>query len=250
VWELLNRVSKKSIVILQNTYKEEKMDNRTDDRNGRSNFLTRMFEIPAWLLLLIAIVAILASVLRITIPAFLWVLIVIVLIVIGWLSKSRTPIPGSKRELSDPDAPEYKTTLWNVPADVTSSLLKIDDRDGLRALDKDGVGVVLSVAGNLVFNDNDKLVTSFSSPISLTFNYTADDEQRRLERQEALRRDGTIAPNEEVQLMPVYLYSPTDKPAINIWKPFQNFRIDKVNRTITIELLVWGDQPYGPGTKP
>lgn len=224
------------------------MDNRTNDRNGKSNFLTRMFEIPSWLLLLIAIVAILASVLRITIPAFLWVLIVLVLIVIGWLRKREGPIPGSQRELSDPDAPDYKTTLWNVPADVTSTLLKIDNRDALRGLDKDGFEVVLSVVGNLVFDDNDN--NFFPSPITLTFNYTADDEQRRLERQEALRRDGKIKANEEVQIIPVYLYSHTEEPVIRIWKPFQNFRIDKVNRTITIELLVWGDQPYGPGTKP
>lgn len=227
------------------------MDNRTNDRNGKSNFLTRMFEIPAWLLLLIAIAAILASVLRITIPAFLWVLIVLVLILIGWLRKGAGPILGNKRELSDPDAPEYTITLGNVADDITTSLLKIDDRDASRNLDKDGIGEVLFIAGNLVFNDNtNALVTSFSSPISLTVNYTDQDEQRRLERQQALRKEGKLAENEEVQLIPVYLYSHTEQPEINIWKPFQNFSIDKVNKTMTIEFLFWGDQQVGGGTKP
>jgi hypothetical protein len=118
-------------------------------------------------------------------------------------------------------------------------------------LDKDGVGEVLFIAGNLVFYDNkNELVTSFPSPISLTVNYTDEDEQRRIERQKALRREGKLAENEEVQLIPVYLYSYTEKPEMNIWKPFQNFSIDKINKTMTIEFLFWGDQQVGGGTKP
>ena len=221
------------------------MDNGINDRNGQRKFLSGVFEIPGWLLLLIAIVAILAAVLRITVPAYLWVLIILVLVLVGWFSRGGSPTTGPTRRISDPDAPGYTITLGNVPDRVASNLLKIDDRTASQNLDKDGVGEVLFISGNLVFNDttnNNTLVTSFPSPIRVTINYTDADEQRRLERQNAL--------GEEVRLIPVYLYSPVGKQDINIWKPFQNFRIDQASKTMTVEVLFWGDQQVGGGTKP
>jgi len=230
---------------------EEKMDSKKSDGNARENFLTWKLEIPTWLLTVI-VIALSAAIAQTSISPFILIVIVIAFIVIGVLQTWRRPVSKQNEIiLSDEDAPEYKITLSNVPENVTPALLKIDDREKLRYLDKDGVGEIISIAGNLVFYDNNnKLVTSFPSVISLTFNYTDDDEQKLMERKKALIREGIIAENEDVKLIPVYLYSYTEKPEINIWKPFQNFSIDKVNRTMTIEFLFWGDQPIGPSTKP
>jgi hypothetical protein len=236
------------------------MDNRRNDRNRKSNFLTGMFEIPAWLLLLIAVVAILATVLRITLPAFLWILVVLVLIVIGWIRAQPNPTSGRTVELSDEDAPQYKLRFSGLPENVNPRILKIEDREKLKNLQKDKeVGEVLSVAADFAFYDNnDRLVSSFATPVKLTLNYTDQDKRGLNERTQKLRREGRLAENEEAILIPVYLYSPVFKTQQNgketreneIWMPFQKFTRDDVNQTLTVEFMFWGDQQGGFGTQP
>jgi hypothetical protein len=51
-------------------------------------------------------------------------------------------------------------------------------------------------------------------------------------------------------IVPIYLYTPEFDTNIHIWKPFQNFTIDKANNEMTIEFLYWGDQQAGGGTRP
>lgn len=231
------------------------MDNRTNSRNGGRNLLTGRFEIPAWLLLLIAIIAILASVLRITIPAFVWVLIAILLLVIGWLGSQTNP-PGRTVEIYDPDAREYKLRFSNLPENVNPRTLRIPDRESLKGLPKDKeVGEILSIAADIAFYDNnDRLVSRFAEPVTLTFNYT-DEDQRRLDAR--AQRLG-----EKVAMIPVYLYSPVFKTqqqgagAIEetgenqIWLPFQKYSRNEDNQTLTVEFRFWGDGQIGPGTNP
>jgi hypothetical protein len=181
------------------------------------------------------------------------ILIAIALVAIGLLPFQKSTSTGNKMELSDPDSPDYKIILSNIPKGVSPKLLKIEDRESLREYNKDGVGEILSIAGNLVFYDDnikDKLVTSFASPVRLTFNYTEEDKKNLAARKAALIKQGFLRETEDVELIPAYLYSYADGPINNIWKPFQNFRIDKANQTMTIEFLFWGDQPIGPSTKP
>ncbi|HLO16804.1 MAG TPA: hypothetical protein VK206_18365, partial [Anaerolineales bacterium] len=193
-------------------------------------------------------------VLKITIPVLLLIAIALVLILIGFLSGRKSLPPGKVIKLSD--SPGYEITLSNVPENVTPRLLKIDNDKELRDYEKDGTKEIVFIAGNLVFSDanGDTLVTSFNSPVRLTFSYTAEAEQRFIDYRNTLVERGVVASKDEVKLIPIYLYTHTyedkERPELHIWKPFQNFLVDEANRTMTIEFLFWGDQQVGGGTRP
>jgi hypothetical protein len=219
---------------------EENMDNRTSNRNAQGNFLTRRLGIPAWLLILFVVVTVLIVALRITVPSFLWVVIALLLLLIGWLSGQGGSTPGSSKELSDPDEPNYQIRVSNYPDYANPTLLRIEDRTGLLDLNREAeIGLVTSVAGDLVF-----AVNRFDSPVRLVMNYTAEDEQKLRERREKL--------GGKVELVPIYLHSPTtDEGSVNrIWRPFQDFTLDTEKRQATIQVSSWGDSPTGWGTKP
>ena len=232
---------------------EEKMDNKKSDGNTRENFLNWKLEIPAWLLSVI-VIALSAAVAQTSLSPFILIVIVIAFIVIGMLQTWRRPVSKQNEIiLSDEDAPEYKITLSNIPDNVMPKLLKIENRQELiDKYDKDGIGNILSIAGNLVFydknNEQGELITSFPSEVSLTLNFTEEDENSFIQRKQTLIKMGS---NEVAKLMPVYLYEyPIDEPQIRIWKPFQNYSIDFTNRILTIKFQFWGDQNIGVGTKP
>jgi hypothetical protein len=219
---------------------EESMENRTNNRNTQGNWLTRGLTIPAWLLLLIALLAILASVLRIQIPDFIWVLVALLLLLMGWLPKRDGG--GTSKELSDPAASDYRIRVSNYPRYANPTLLTIADRGQLRDLNKDPqIGAVTSVAGDLVF-----AVNRFDSPVELVMNYTAEDERRLNERKELL------APK-DVDLVPIYLHTPTTEEGEatdRIWRPFEEFTLDPERKQAKITVSSWGDSPTGWGTRP
>jgi hypothetical protein len=215
------------------------MDNRTRNRNDQGNFLTRRLAIPAWLLLLLVVVTVLIAVLRITVPSFLWVLIALLLLLVGWLSGQGGSSPGSPKELSDPDARDYRIRVSNYPNYANPTLLRIEDRNRLLDLNREPeLGIVTSVAGDLVF-----AVNRFDPPVNLVMNYTAEDEQKLQERRKRL--------GSPVELVPIYLHSPTtEEGGVAIWRPFQDFTIDAERREATIRVSSWGDSPTGWGTRP
>ena len=172
---------------------------------------------------------------------------------------------------------DYTITLTNVPGDVAPYLLPIsaDEESQLRDAPKDGVGCVVSIAGNLVFYDNNnKLFTSFPDPVTLELHYTDNDEQfrtifnKKVESTNIMTESligsqyddklvncaGNLKANgvDKIELVPIYLYTPMidGYSGIHIWKPFQNFSINEVDKTMTIEFLYWGDQQVGGGTRP
>jgi hypothetical protein len=229
---------------------EEKMDSKKSDGNARENFLTWKLEIPTWLLTVI-VIALTAAVAQTRMSPFILIAIVIAFIVIGVLQTWRRPVSKQNEIiLSDEDAPDHKITLSSIPPDVTPTLLKIEDRERSKNYDKDGVGEILFIAGDLVFYKNGKEVNNFSSPIKLTYNYTEKDEAKLMARANSLLERKEVTSIEEVKFIPVYLYSNTQKPELKTWKPFQNYSIDYVNRTVTIEFMFWGDQQAGGGTRP
>ena len=215
------------------------MNNRINNRDTQRNFLTRGLTIPTWLLLLIAILAILAYVLRIAIPDFVWVLVVLLLVLMGWFSGRGN---GSSKELSDPAAPGYRIRVSNFPRYANPTLLTIADRGQLQVLNKDPqIGVVISVAGDLVF-----AVNRFDSPVELVMKYTDDDERQLKERQQSL------AP-QNVELIPIYLHTPTTDEGGSrdrIWRPFEDFTLDTERKEARIRVSSWGDSPTGWGSKP
>lgn len=226
------------------------MNRNSKDRGTLDNLLTRRLQIPAWLVTIIAIVLGSAAIFErseISNGRLLIILALLLLILgaflMGKTSESEPDENGSADEITiyDEATPNHKMTLSRLPANVTPILLRIPDREGLKGLKKEGVGEILTISGNLVFQDRYKegeWVTSFSSPVKLTFNYTEDDEQKAKEK--------------DAEIIPVCLYTypcEPEKPDHQIWKPFQTFSIDKARRTMTIEFLFWGDPPIGPGTK-
>ena len=227
------------------------MDNRTSNRNPGSDFLTRGLMIPAWLLLLVAAIAILAAVFRIAIPDFVWALIALLVLLIGFFSGPR---PTTSKQLQGLEG--HTITVSNFPPNLSPELeeMSTDDLDRVRKYPRDGVGEILTIAGNLVFYDeNRNLVNSFPSPVKLTFDYTDEDEERARAHQKDLVNRDEIAENVNVEIIPVYLYSypwDSDNPTTNIWKPFPMFSVDRARRTMTIEFRYWGDRPVSPGAQP
>ena len=214
------------------------MDNRTSNRNDQGNFFTRRLAIPAWLLILFVVGTVIITVLRVTIPSFIWVLIALLMLLVGWLS-GQAP-SGSPKELSDPDAADYQIRVSNYPNYANPTLLRIEDRNRLLDLNREAeIGLVTSVAGDLVF-----AVNRFDSPVRLIMNYTAEDERKLRERREKL--------GGKVELVPIYLHSPTTEEgsADKIWRPFRDFTVDTETRQATIQVSSWGDSPTGWGTRP
>lgn len=167
------------------------------------------------------------------------------------------PSDRKPKEIILEGLPGYTMTLSNVPEDVTPELLPISDEEKERLMDlrKDGVGLITSIAGNLVFYDqNRKEVNSFSSPVRLIYNFTSDDEEKRTKRKADLMEKGKLAETEDVDLIPIYLYSYTpdkgEPPEFEIWRPYQNFSRSSDNKTMSVEVRFWGDQQIGYGTKP
>ena len=222
-----------------------------NDKAGGSNFMTRTLAIPAWLLVVIAVGAILASLLRITIPNFVWGLILLLLILLGFSGGSGSLTPGSSKELSDPDSGGRKIEVSNYPGYANPTLLPIESRESLQSLERDSqIGVITSVVGDLVF-----AVNNFSSPVNMIIKYTPDDEEVLRAHQQSLSDPGSSRANVEVELVPIYLQTePLEegKPITRVWKPFPDsqFSIDRSKREITVAVSSWGDQPIGIGTKP
>ena len=188
------------------------------------------------------------------------------------LPKNAEKCGGSPEQYVCTGLHDYTITLTNVPKDVTPYLLPIspDTESQLRNLPRDGVGCVVSIAGNLVFYDSgNKLYTSFSEPVTLKLQYT-DHEQnfftlfnnpkavpalqqagyddQLIECMSNLQKNGI----DHIELVPVYLYTPmiAAYSDIHIWKPFQNFSIDETGKIMKIEFLYWGDRQIGGGTRP
>jgi len=166
-------------------------------------------------------------------------------------------------EYSFEGLPGYTITLSNVPENITPTLLPMspEDVEKLTNLNRDGnIGLITSVAGNLVFSDeNGEQVHSFSSPIRLTYNFTSADEEKRRDREKKLQEQkdkekGNSAKDVTVRLVPIFLYQyDPDKgstPEFEVWLPFQNFSYDPRKLTVTIDFLFWGDQPIGGGSQP
>lgn len=240
------------------------MNKETNLLQRITTFLSRGLSIPAWVLAILVLAIPVASLLRIELSNTLLGLIVFILILVGLLMARYEP---TQIEMSDPDAPPgHKIKLSRIPEYAKPELLPIPSRADLedeKKFKRDGVGKILSITGNLIFRDSrkgkDKLVTSFSSPIRVTISYTEADENAALERQAALILASDLPEDGKVEIIPVYLYtypnpdpdSTTDKPPeFTIWKPFQNFTRDEANRTLTVEVQFWGDQPIGGGTRP
>lgn len=208
-----------------------------------SDFLSRGLTVPAWLLILIAIGAILAALARVTIPDFVWVLVAILLLLIGWLSSQREDGPGSQKELYDGDPQGRRLTVSNHPAYANPTLLPIPSRDTLKDLRKAGkLELITSVAGDLVFE-----VNRFATPANVTIHYTEEDERLASGRQQSLIKRGLLADGQQVRLIPVHLDSEPDGP---IWKAFENFEIYPERREITVHIDAWGDKSMGVGTEP
>ena len=235
------------------------MNNRNEDKSGWLNFLSGALTLPTWLLVLIIIGAVLASLLGATIPASVWILIVLLLLLIGLFIRQAELRPKQRVELSDEDSKDHNFSLSNVPENVTATLLKIESRSKLREFEKDReIGLIVSIAGDLAFysKDNNNLaVHSFGAPVRLTLNYTDEDEKGLEQRQAFIDKNPQlIGPGEDrkVKLIPIYLYTSRaeGRADINIWKPFQNYTLNERNKTVTVDFLFWGDSPTGWGTKP
>lgn len=212
------------------------------------DFLRRGLAIPVWLLILIVIAAILAPMLRVTIPSFVWGLVLLLVMLVGLLN--RHPVQGSDKELSDSDPDGRKMRVSNFPDYANPTLLEIQDRARLlnQEVDQEEIGMITSVAGDLVF-----AVNNFSAPVTLRIQYTPDDEQKLREHREFLAKQNLLPVNVEPHLRPIYLHSSVEKdgqPATKIWKAFQNFKVDTEKREFIVEVSSWGDQPIGIGTKP
>jgi len=163
-----------------------------------------------------------------------------------WLFLRQRSYAAMFKDITLAGLPGYTIHLSYVPKNITPKLLPVASEQGKSLMDTptDGVGMITSVAGNLVFYSGEQEVNSFLRPIRLTYNFTPVDEQKLLDRRNVL--------NQDINLIPVYLYTytPKNKEELTVWKPFQNFSIDKDARTFTIEFQFWGDQPLGAGTKP
>jgi hypothetical protein len=231
---------------------EEKMEfSRIFNSIVRS--LNQKQKIPAWVITVIVIANFV--IISTKISFYLQALILLILLIIVWLVSSWHPTRKGFTGLSG-----HQFTISDYPKDITPVLLDIssDEKDELEKLPTDGIGMITSIVGNLVFYDKDeKPVFSFSSPVKLTYNYTDADEQGVKDRQTFLmaqqKEQGIKEPKEiNVDFIPIYLYTLEEegKPVIKIWKPFQNFTLNEVNHTVTIEFLFWGDQQFGGGTKP
>jgi len=222
-----------------------------NDKAGGMNFLTRTLAIPAWILILIAVVAVLASLLRITIPDFVWGLILLLLMLLGFSRGGGSLDSGPSKELSDPDSGGRKLEVSNYPAYAKPTLLPIESRASLQNLERDSrIGVITSVVGDLVF-----AVNTFSSPVNLTLKYTPDDEEALRAHQQSLSRSASLSATDQVKLVPIYLQTePLEegKPITRTWKlfPEDKVSVDISKREITVEVSSWGDQPVGIGTKP
>lgn len=225
------------------------MNRRMGSRNTNGNFLTRRFEIPAWLIGATVIVLLISSILENITTIAVLIAILIFLILIWLLRRSPT---GRLKNVTLTGLTDHIISLSDVPEDLFPELLPISEEEEqrLRGLEMDGVGSIASIAGNLVFYDQQKReINSFPTPIRLTYNITSQDEASLMERKNDLR--GEI---DKVELIPIYLYTyprqEDQEPKVSIWKPFQNYRLDETNNTVTIEFRFWGDQQTGYGTKP
>jgi hypothetical protein len=156
----------------------------------------------------------------------------------------------------------HTLSLSNVPTGVTPYFVPISAKDveGLKRLPKEGFTCLDSIRGNLVFYDDNtkKLVTTFDTPVVLQINFTNGDLAKVHDCKPELKDDELWK-----NLVPVYLFMPGVAPSVNIWKPFQSYKIELSNPdinygpsgdpnaeigTITIEFMFWGDDPKGFGS--
>ena len=144
------------------------------------------------------------------------------------------------------DESGHALSLSNVPNGVTPYLVPIsaDKEAELSKLPMDGF-TCLAIVGNLVFYDDksEKLVTSFSTPVTLHINVTPGD----LSKLADCQSDPKYPTIDE--LMPVYLFLPAADASVNIWKPFQTFKLDPERPGgVTVEFNYWSDDPFGFGS--
>lgn len=198
--------------------------------------LVRKFEVPIWLATSIGIVLILNSITDGTIPSIVWIAVIFLLILIWFLFR-----PNRGRFVLT-DTAGYTVEVQGVPTGITPKM--IDMGTLAEGAELDGVGMITSIAGNLVFEDGDgKEIDRFADPIKLTYTFTNQDQSMLAERRK-FYMDATF--------VPVYLYLYTNKEGqlLKIWKPFQNYIVDEGAGKITVEFRVWGDRPIGGGTQP
>lgn len=193
----------------------------------------------------------------------LWLLLILIIILIGWLVSQNAVSSGHRQILGDqtlpPNAqpcekgsgfstgytfscpvevPGYTMDVASVPDGVTPYLLPISDeeRDDFLSVPSDGFDCPIKIAGNLVFADNDSssLVTLFKAPVELTLGYDPD---------QVNTEDCPVDPNsQQAVLIPVYLYSYPEGD-FRVWKPFQSYSSEA--GTITVRFQTWGDPPVG-----
>ncbi len=137
----------------------------------------------------------------------------------------------------------HKISLANVPNNVTPYLLPIsaDDEKKLAGLPKEGFKCLISIAGNLAFYDSGgEIVKVFDDPVILNMTFTKNDTDKV----------GSCGSERGVEdLVPVYLYLPEFDSSVDIWKPFQSFKLDpELPNTMIIEFNYWGDDPFGFGS--
>lgn len=248
------------------------MNNKNKIGNHLSTFFTRLLTIPTWLLLLLIVASVSAAALNITAPSLTLAIISILLIAVGLIQKPAGSSVKTRIILFPDNTPNIKLTISKCPENVTPILLKLQkSKDELlkESIDDVQIGKVLDVIGDLAFEktiekdrklenvenvgNHDIYEHHFPSEVELTFNYSVKVEEDFADWQSTNVKKGIIQSIDEAKLLPVYLYeSPlgAEKPDIRIWKPFQNYSVDRNNRTITVKFDSWGDTNFGIGTKP
>jgi hypothetical protein len=143
---------------------------------------------------------------------------------------------------------EREITLDGVPSGVTPYLLTItpEFREFLLGPDAQKspeTSCIFMLAGDLAFyNEDDELITSFDSAVTIEYAFLPEDEDAYLDCQKMVQEFTGIAA-EDVEYVPVYYDQET-------WKPFKNYVVDTETGLMTIEFASWGDQPIGGGTRP
>lgn len=212
------------------------------------NLFVRGLKIPVWLLSVITLALFISAGTRIEIPPLVLAFLALALTVIGFFADPQKGAAGT-RQLSDEESAGHTITVSNFPSFANPTLLKIADRKALKDIKADPqIGVISSIAGDLVFE-----VNRFDSPVQLVLNYTKEDEEALVERQEVLKRQGVQY--QDVNLIPVYLETTVGKDGVSTttqWKAFDeaDFTTDPKSKTFVIKISKWGDQNIGVGTKP
>lgn len=181
--------------------------------------------------------------------AYLWLALSIFVIMGISVSCGQAPIPceGGDGKFTCQGLDNHEITLTDVPDGITPSLLYVSPERKQQLLDapKEGTECIFMIAGDLDFYRDGELVTSFDSPITITYAFETQDLEAYSACQKTLVEKGIVGSVEEVDYLPVYFDN-------SVWKPFnpENVSIDSTTGTMTIKFTSWGDRPIGGGTQP